>query len=181
MATLEDFKAVFGPLFILAGRKDMQGQTTQEKEGYISKIIPSKRNPNWKGFVFQGSDEMYSITLNEKVPPDLTEVIQSIQPNSHVTFYYTSNQGQDGKVYNNIAGVELLQNVHDDQDPAESGNGGHRVAGALTNRDKVEIMRIAGNNATANAKEGEKPTDPKQWAVWYSTIRKTLEEDWWKF
>ncbi len=112
MATFEQFEATFGLL-----KEVNLTEQTLHKEGYIAKVKTTDKNAAWRGFIFQDDDNsMYSITLTSKVPPDLTEAIKSIQPRAHVNFFYRQNT-KDGKIYNNICGVEFIQGTKDDLPP----------------------------------------------------------------
>ena len=72
---------------------------SQSETGYIAKILTSKKNDKWVGFVFQQDDDKaYSITLNSRVPKDLAEEIEKLEKRDYVTFHYRAKT-LDGKEY----------------------------------------------------------------------------------
>lgn len=169
---------------------------TEEKTGYIAKMLTSKSNEDWRGFVFQGdNDQMFSITLNTRVPPDLEQSILAIQKQSHLTFYYIPNEGKDGKIYNNIHGMEFVKDV--DEDMRDKGKDREKDEGEDKRKNDSEQkpkytngadLRMERCNATNNATlifntmvtvqggmEGLKFEDWETWAdfiyVWHKAKR----------
>ena len=78
----------------------------QTETGYISKVLVSQKNAQWRGFLFQGDDDKaYSITLNDKVPADLRSELAILGEKDYVTFHYKPSKSGD-KTYYNIYGLE---------------------------------------------------------------------------
>jgi len=177
MAELESFVKVFGPL------KKIKMAKKQE-------ITKTNHKPPRYAFLLDDDLWMSVFLNNDGITDEFKKEIKSLDTGDHASFgVYKNKKGFlninevngitiDGSESQSVPEVD----VHDDLKEEKSGNSGQaQSAGALTNRDKIEIFRIAANNATANTKPENDVGDPEQWAVWYNTIRKTLEEDWWKF
>jgi len=107
MATLEQFRKVFAPLIIMEEHmSDLQTET-----GYISKVLVSQKNAQWRGFLFQGDDDKaYSITLNDKVPADLRSELAILGEKDYVTLHYKPS---DCGKYFNIKGLERPEKQQD--------------------------------------------------------------------
>jgi hypothetical protein len=110
VATFEQFSKVFAPLIIMEEHmSELQSET-----GYIAKILSSKKNAQWRGYVFQKDDnKAYSITLNEKVPADLRAELAILSERDYVTFHYKPSQSGD-KTYYNIYGLERPEKQQDE-------------------------------------------------------------------
>ena len=148
MATLETFEKVFGikEIYMKVSEKDDKGQYVVE--GYIAKKIPSKKNPQWHGFVFQQDpdDRVYSVYLGGKyVAADFAETIDTIQPKNKVKFLVEDQPSED-KTYYNIKQAEIIIDKDDDMredEPAET------EKPTYTNGAELGMERCnAANNAT---------------------------------
>ena len=116
--------------------------------------------------------EWVSTFFNDKTKPEFKEAIDGLDEGHRALFTVTKNQ----KGFLNINAVEPIIQTDEPSNDKPS----PITSPALTNRDKIEILRIAANNATANTKTEKELGDPEQWATWFSTLRKALEEEYWK-
>ena len=84
----------------------------QSETGYISKVLTSPKNAQWRGYVFQKDDnKAYSVTLsNQDLPADLRAELETLAVKDYVTFHCEPSQGKDKngnpKTYYNIYGLE---------------------------------------------------------------------------
>ena len=146
MATLAEFKKVFSPFSCQAIIMEEYMSDLLHETGYISKVLVSQKNAQWRGFLFQGDDDKaYSITLNDKVPADLRAELAILSERDYVTFHYKPSQSGD-KTYYNIYGLERPEKQQD-----EPSNGKPSPTPDMRVPDVAKQTLIVAQNALTNA------------------------------
>ena len=146
MATLAEFEKVFSPFSYQAIIMEEYMSDLLHETGYISKVLVSQKNAQWRGFLFQGDDDKaYSITLNDKVPADLRAELAILSERDYVTFHYKPSQSGD-KTYYNIYGLERPEKQQD-----EPSNGKPSPTPDMRVPDVAKQTLIVAQNALTNA------------------------------
>jgi len=170
MATLEEFEKYFGPY---SYRAIIMEERMSEVEG---KIVTIKHDANMGRYGFMLSDgEWYSQFLKDGMDEDFVSTVKSLKEGDTVRFKYDTNK-KGFKNYTNVEKIIQTKESFDDEP-----DNGHPVnQQAYTNRDKIEILRIAANCATVLSKPEKEAADPEMWSTWFSSIRSTLDTEYWK-
>jgi len=169
VSTYEDFKKYFAP-FSYEAKQTMEEHMSEEKEttGVIDKVAVSETEKYTK-YSFKLDDGEWYSQFKNNIPDDALDVVTSLKEGD--TVFLKWEPSKCGRYRNFIYAEHIIQQESPpDAKPPPTST-------AYTNRDRIELLRIAANNATALTKTDGEEADPKQWAVMFSTILQTLKTE----